>query len=112
MTPGVYKISAQYPGDTFSGIQFAFERDGSPDDLSGVVAEFVLRHPSFLQAPVMALSSPGGITIEDNEVTILPFTLPESPADYLWTLTFDISGQRKTYMRGVLPVREAGEPDA
>ena len=106
MTPGTYNFAPHYGGDTFNGVQFTLTRDGATENLLGTTAIFTLGHPD--QRRVMVdLRSPDDISVSGNKITVLPFVLPRGVGRFPYDLTIIYpGGERKTYLRGVIPLIE------
>jgi hypothetical protein len=106
MTPGTYNFAPHYGGDTFNGVQFAIERNGAPESLDAAVATFSISHPDRRQK-LIEVSSPDGVAIHDNIVSVLKLRLPRGAGQFPWELTLTYpGGDEKTYIRGVLPIIE------
>lgn len=106
MTPGTYNFAPHYGGDTFNGVQFDIERNGEPENLDGAVATFSISHPNRRQK-LVEVSSPSGVAIDGNKVSVNPLQLPRGSGLFPWDLTITyLTGAEKTYIRGVLPIIE------
>lgn len=102
-----YDLKPRRSGDTWKGVVFSIEINGEPADLSGAIVEMTFKKLTRDAIEWLISSETGGITVNANEITILPRLLVLPPTTYKYTLQVTYPGNPnivRTYLTGLFKV--------
>lgn len=102
-----YDFTATYTGDTFAGVKFTVEVNGSPMDLSSTSIECKFRFKKKTGVVKKILTNGNGITITDavnGKFEIDAFGVDLPAAVYYYDIQFTTGQVVKTYISGEFKV--------
>ncbi len=102
-----YNFTDHITGDTFDGVTFAINVNGSPLDLTGATITASFRRNFY---DTKTLTSPTNISITDpdgGEFVIDPLIIDWEPGTYSYDIQINLlSGAVKTYIKGTWNILE------